>query len=89
MESNCEWEKGACKTGKDTNHRFQHSIFFALSRKCRRAVAAIENVLPHEKGGGQAAFDWRKRSKVREWSRPVCIVDGCEDSSVGERPLQE
>ena len=41
------------------------STVLGLRRKCRRAVAGVENVLPHERGGGQSAFDWKKRSKVR------------------------
>ncbi|GAQ83072.1 Dual specificity phosphatase [Klebsormidium nitens] len=52
-------------------------------RKCRRAVAGVENVLPHDKGGGQSAFDWKKRSKSLDSG---AIDDEC--SSYFVEPMQ-
>ncbi|XP_057471449.1 probable inactive dual specificity protein phosphatase-like At4g18593 isoform X3 [Actinidia eriantha] len=31
-------------------------------KKCRRIVASLEHVVPHERGEGQKCFKWRKRT---------------------------
>ncbi|KAF3452100.1 hypothetical protein FNV43_RR08197 [Rhamnella rubrinervis] len=31
-------------------------------KKCRRIVAAQENIVPHERGEGELSFKWKKRS---------------------------
>lgn len=31
-------------------------------KKCRRIVAAQENIVPHKRGKGESCFKWRKRS---------------------------
>ncbi|XP_057947926.1 probable inactive dual specificity protein phosphatase-like At4g18593 [Malania oleifera] len=44
-------------------------------KKCRRIVAAKENVVPHERGAGETCFKWRKRSSgpsEAEEEQPEC-----------------
>lgn len=43
-------------------------------KKCRRVIARDENVLVHDVGGGEAAFNWKKRDTKRGMAqeRPVC-----------------
>jgi dual specificity phosphatase 12 len=43
-------------------------------KKCRRVIARDENVLAHDVGGGEAAFNWKKRGTKRGMAqeRPVC-----------------
>lgn len=35
-------------------------------KRCRRIVASQELVVPHEHGGGQKCFKWKKRSGDNE-----------------------
>ncbi|OVA14802.1 Dual specificity phosphatase [Macleaya cordata] len=50
-------------------------------KKCRRIVAAQENVVVHEPGVGEKCFKWKKRSVGMEDEPPSC-------SSIFVEPLK-
>ncbi|KAF5194105.1 Dual specificity protein phosphatase [Thalictrum thalictroides] len=41
-------------------------------KKCRRIVAAEENVVLHERGEGEKCFKWKKRTKGMDKEPPEC-----------------
>ncbi|GAA0149762.1 hypothetical protein Leryth_026857 [Lithospermum erythrorhizon] len=41
-------------------------------KKCRRIVASKEQIVPHEQGGGQQCFKWKKRSGDSYHQIPEC-----------------
>ncbi|CAM8985863.1 hypothetical protein QQ045_008380 [Rhodiola kirilowii] len=67
-------------------------------KKCRRIVASQENVVPHERGGGETCFKWRKRSSD-SWNtekeppcssifvEPMKWMEPVEDGHVEEKLL--
>lgn len=51
-------------------------------KKCRRIVAAQENIVPHERGQGEKCFKWRKRSSDLIENEPT------ECSSIFVEPMK-
>ncbi|XP_031389780.1 probable inactive dual specificity protein phosphatase-like At4g18593 [Punica granatum] len=53
-------------------------------KKCRRIVAAEENVVSHERGKGEECFRWRKRTgDPKDWEK-----DAAECSSIFVEPMK-
>lgn len=53
-------------------------------KKCRRIVAAGENVVSHERGKGEECFRWRKRTgDSKDWEK-----DPAECSSIFVEPMK-
>ncbi|GAV81924.1 hypothetical protein CFOL_v3_25377 [Cephalotus follicularis] len=48
-------------------------------KKCRRIVAAEENIVPHEGGKGEQCFKYKKRS---------CGIESAECSSIFVEPMK-
>lgn len=51
-------------------------------KKCRRMVATEEMVVPHERGGGQKCFKWKKRTHNEVENQPP------ECSSIFVEPMK-
>lgn len=45
----------------DTSSDLKPQVIYRC-KKCRRIVASAEQVVPHQRGGGQKCFKWKKRS---------------------------
>ncbi|KAI3866042.1 hypothetical protein MKX03_024741 [Papaver bracteatum] len=64
-------------------------------KKCRRMVAALENVVSHEPGAGEQCFKWKKRSGETEPPRCSSIfveplkwmLDKVYEGNIGEKLL--
>ncbi|XP_047309118.1 probable inactive dual specificity protein phosphatase-like At4g18593 [Impatiens glandulifera] len=63
-------------------------------RKCRRMVASDDLVVPHERGGGQSSFKWKKRSHNGQgeaiecnslFVEPMKWMEAVEDGCVGDK----
>lgn len=53
-------------------------------KKCRRIVAAEENVVSHKRGKGEECFKWRKRTgDPKDWEK-----DAAECSSIFVEPMK-
>lgn len=54
-------------------------------KKCRRIVASRELIVPHERGGGQKCFKWRKKkADVEEMNAGGAV----ECSSIFVEPMK-
>lgn len=51
----------ATTTNSDLETKPKPQVIYRC-KKCRRIVAAQENIVPHERGQGEKCFKWRKRS---------------------------
>lgn len=51
----------ATTTNSDLETKPKPQVIYRCKR-CRRIVAAQENIVPHERGQGEKCFKWRKRS---------------------------
>ncbi|KAL3519968.1 hypothetical protein ACH5RR_018117 [Cinchona calisaya] len=60
-------------------------------KKCRRIVASQEHVVPHERGGGQKCFVWKKRSDTEApecssiFIEPLKWMESLQDGGVEDK----
>nr|GMD01759.1 probable inactive dual specificity protein phosphatase-like At4g18593 [Ipomoea batatas] len=56
-----------CYTGSD----LKPEVIYRC-KKCRRIVASADQVVAHQRGGGQKCFKWKKRSDGDDDAEPEC-----------------